>query len=82
MAEKKAPEKEAPEKKETEQITIPKSGRGDDSLFVCSNGRSYQIKKGETVEVPKDVAEIIRHSMMMKAKADAYIEEQQEKLKW
>ncbi len=34
-----------------------------DDVFVAVNGRSYQIKRGEEVEVPDFVAEVLERSM-------------------
>lgn len=34
-----------------------------DDVFVAVNGRSFQIKRGETVMVPRYVAEILEQSM-------------------
>lgn len=34
----------------------------DDSLFVCVNGKSYQIMRGVPVQIPAYVAEVIRNS--------------------
>ena len=34
--------------------------KGD--VFVSVNGRNYQIRRGEEVEVPAEVAEVLEHS--------------------
>ena len=34
-----------------------------DDVFVAVNGRSFQIKRGETVQVPAYVAEVLEQSM-------------------
>ena len=34
-----------------------------DDVFVAVNGRSFQIKRGETVTVPAYVAEVLEQSM-------------------
>ena len=50
-------------KKKTETIRLFSDGgkyKGD--LFVSVNGVNYQIKRGVNVEVPPEVAEVIRHS--------------------
>ena len=31
-------------------------------MFVRVNGRNYQIRRGEEVEVPLEVAEVLEHS--------------------
>ena len=35
--------------------------RYKDDVFVAVNGKTFQIKRGETVEVPECVAEVLRH---------------------
>jgi hypothetical protein len=37
--------------------------RYKDDVFVAINGKSWQIKRGETVEVPKYVADVLEQSM-------------------
>lgn len=37
--------------------------RYKDDVFVAVNGRSFQIKRGEEVEVPESVAEVLERSM-------------------
>lgn len=37
--------------------------RYKDDVFVAINGRSFQIKRGEDVKVPKCVAEVLEQSM-------------------
>lgn len=39
------------------------NGKYKDDVFVAVNGRSFQIKRGETVMVPRFVAEILDQSM-------------------
>ncbi len=34
--------------------------KGD--VFVSVNGRNYQIRRGEEIEVPAEVAEVLEHS--------------------
>lgn len=38
------------------------NGRYKGDLFVSVNGVNYQIKRGVTVQVPPEVAEVIQHS--------------------
>ena len=38
-------------------------GRYKDDVFVAVNGRSFQIRRGETVRVPVYVAEVLEQSM-------------------
>lgn len=37
--------------------------RYKDDVFVAVNGRSFQIKRGETVRVPRYVADVLEQSM-------------------
>lgn len=77
MAEKKTPEKNP---KKTETVFLPKEGRGDDRIWGAVNGKSFMIRKGEYVDVSPEIAEAVRNAQKMRAKGDAYIEEQQKKL--
>ncbi len=45
-----------------------------DDVFVAVNGRSYQIKRGEDVEVPDFVAEVLERSMKQDAATANLIE--------
>lgn len=45
------------------RIRIPKKGETDnDDVPVSINGHIYQIKKGEFVEVPQSVADILANA--------------------
>jgi len=37
--------------------------RYKDDVFVAVNGKSWQIKRGETVEVPRYIADVLEQSM-------------------
>ncbi len=50
------------------------SGKYKDDLTVGLNGKFYQIKRGETVEIPDGVAEIIEHSLEQQEIAARYSE--------
>ena len=56
----------APVKKQEEKvkIVIPKDpiNKNDSFVPVAINGYIYQIKRGETVEVPKEVARILKEA--------------------
>lgn len=60
----------ATEKKETAikekmvKIRLPKTRADEDDERVWVNFRSWQIKRGETVEVPECVAEVLRNREM------------------
>ena len=61
-------------KSDMETVFIPRE-RGDKpdaGAWICVNGKSYLVKKGENVKVPKAVAEVIRHSNIARDKADEY----------
>ena len=50
------------------------AGRYRDDLFVSVNGRRYVIKRGETVSVPRCVAEVIEQSEAQDNKTAELIE--------
>ena len=47
------------------KIRLPLTRTETKDEYVAVNGKSYQIKRGETVEVPESVAEVIQHSEEM-----------------
>ena len=51
------------------KIKLPLTRNEKDDVYVCVNGKSYQIKRGETVEVPDYVAEVLQHKEDMLAEA-------------
>ena len=63
-------------KKKTVRIHLFKdNGRYKDDVFVGVNGETYLIQRGVDVEVPKAVAEVLRHSEEMDNAAMARIAE-------
>lgn len=56
-------------KKDTVTIRLPIERDKKDDVFVSVNNRTWQIKRGVTVEVPACVAEVLRHSEEMAAYA-------------
>lgn len=52
----------ADERAKTVVIQLPVIEGMSDSVYVCVNMKSYQIKRGEPVEVPLSVAEVLRNS--------------------
>ncbi len=63
------------------KIKLPLTRGEKDDVYVAVNGRSFLIKRGETVEVPDYVAEALQHkeemleaSMEYEAKAAARAE--------
>lgn len=57
------------------KIKIPLTRTEKDDVYVCLNGTSYLIKRGEEVEVPEGVAEILQHKEAMLAIAMEYEEQ-------
>lgn len=60
------------------KIRLPLTRTEKDDAYVCVNGESFLIKRGETVEVPDYVAEVLQHkeeqlaeSMEFEAQASA-----------
>lgn len=56
------------------KIKIPKTRDNSADVYVAVNGRSFLIKRGEYVEVPEFVAEVLQHQEEMLAEAMAYEE--------
>lgn len=61
------------------KIKIPKTRDNTDDVYVAVNGRSFLIKRGEYVEVPDFVAEVLQHQEEMLAEAMEYEEAAQSK---
>lgn len=59
---------------ETETIFIPKKNPKDTEQFIGINGKTWLVQKGKQVEVPKPVAEVIRHSIEADERAEEYME--------
>lgn len=60
------PSPAAPKRREDNLVPIRLFKDGDkykDDVFVAVNGRSWQIRRGETVMVPDYVAEVLEESM-------------------
>ena len=55
------------------KIMIPSSETEKDPVTVSINGHAYQIKRDETVEVPKDVL-----AVLMNAKTTTYVQRKRE----
>jgi hypothetical protein len=54
------------------KIKLPLTRTEKDDVWVAMNGKSYLIKRGETVEVPAGIAEILQNKEEQLAKALAY----------
>lgn len=62
-------------KEEMVRIRLPRPLKDEENFqIVTINDRSWKIKKGEWVEVPKYVAEVIENSERMRDINEAYIE--------
>ena len=69
----KATETVAKEKKVKIKIPLTRTEKND--VFVGVNGRSWLIKRGEEVEVPECVVEVLRHKEEMLSEAMAFEEQ-------
>lgn len=43
--------------------------------FYSVNGKNYRIKRGETVEIPEEVAEVIENAQMAEEYAMKYVDD-------
>lgn len=67
--------KAASASKKTETIVIPKGERGAENFVIFTiNGKRWKVMRGVPVEVPKEVAEVYKHSVMQLEEADRYID--------
>ena len=65
-------------KKETKRVTVrlPRLA-GQNAIqeeFFSVNGKNYIIKRGETVEIPEEVAEVIRNAELAEEYAMNFVE--------
>ena len=71
--------KPAPAEEEKVPIHLFKdNGKYKDDVFVAVNGRRFQIKRGETVMVPRCVAEVLDQSMAQDQETANFIAKQSE----
>ena len=54
------------------KIKLPLTRSEKDDVFVGVNGKTYLIKRGEAVEVPESVAEVLQHREVMLGVAMEY----------
>ncbi len=54
------------------KIKIPLTRGESDDVYVGVNGKTYLIKRGEEVEVPESVVEVLNNSERMLANAMAF----------
>lgn len=57
------------------KIKLPLTRTEKDDVFVGVNGKTYLIKRGEEVEVPESVAEVLKNSEDMLAVAMEFEEQ-------
>lgn len=59
-----------------ETVFIPKMSRGEQPThYVSVNGHGYFVPKGESVEVPKPIAEAIRNAQAQQKKTEQEAEQ-------
>ena len=56
------------------KIRIPRTKSENDDVYVSVNDRSWLIRRGEEVEVPECVAEVLLHQEQMLEEAYQYAE--------
>ena len=56
-------------------VKIPKDRNIKEDVVVSVNDKSYMIKRGEWVDVPRPVADALEDQMRAQEARDAYIEE-------
>lgn len=61
--------------KETVKIRLPLSRDEREDVYVAVNGKSYLIRRGETVEVPVEVAEVLERREQMLEQSMRYEQE-------
>ena len=61
--------------KKTDRYTvfIPRLHKNDDALFVAVNGKRMLIRKGESVDVPREFYEVITNSERQTALSEQFI---------
>lgn len=64
--------KPAEKKTKMVKIKIPLTKTEKDDVYVAVNGKSYLIKRGEYVEVPASVAEVLENQEKMLSEAIAF----------
>ena len=57
--------KQAETKEKMVKIRIPRERANQEDVFVSVNMRTWLIKRGETVEVPECVTEVLQHQEEM-----------------
>ena len=64
-------------------VTLPlnRGQNANQDEFFSVNGKNYIIRRGEEVEIPEEVAEVIRNAEMADAYAMRYVNDLTEKYK-
>lgn len=68
-------ETKATAKPKTVKIKLPLTKFEKDDVYVAINGKSYLIKRGETVEVPEEVVMVLENNEKELVKAMAFADE-------
>ena len=63
---------EAVEAAKTEKVFLPYDDTHKRPLYVCVNGRSMNIERGKEVEIPAEVAEVVRNAIQQETDAVRY----------
>lgn len=57
----------------TKEVFVPKENKHDDTLYIAVNGKRMMIKKGITVSLPVEFAEVVENSFSSRQSADEFI---------
>lgn len=61
-------------------IRLPKENRGEENFVIVSvNCKNYKIMRGVEVEVPVEVAEVLRHAEEAVEEANGYMDKKADK---
>lgn len=61
--------------KRYEKVYIPREGKNDEkSHYFAVNGRTFNVPKGKTVEVPEPIAEMVREYLIAQARVTEFEE--------
>jgi len=75
----KAPEKPLKPTKKLVSVRIPRDPvNNTDSVFVGVNFKNYILKRGTTVQVPEEVAEVLYNAELAEDAADAFAKAKEE----
>ena len=61
-----------PTPEKTVKVRIPPDRKDNSPVFVSVNDRTWLIRRGETVEVPECVAEVLEHAEQAENEVYAY----------